>query len=274
MEQILETRDFLVSGERFTICKDPSLDLLRTYPIPEDLEPYYRSEEYLSHKDSASGLLATLYRWVKSYSISRKLRLINRYAGDIKSILDIGAGTGDLLAAAQKRGFRIEGIEPNLHAREQALKKGIHLKPETDYQGKFQIISMWHVLEHLKNPQQEIRQIKDALEDNGTVFIAVPNFNSFDAKYYQEYWAGYDVPRHVWHFSRSAIKKLFEDHRMKLVRTKPMPFDAYYISLLSEKYKHGKMRYLKAFFIGLKSNFHARRSGEYSSLLYIFQKEH
>ena len=272
MEKILETRDFLVSGERFSICKDPSLDLLRTYPIPEDLEPYYKSEEYLSHKDSASGLLATLYRWVKRYSISRKLRLIDRYAGNTKSILDIGAGTGDLLAAAQQKGYRIGGVEPNLQAREQALKKGINLKSDTNDLGKFQIISLWHVLEHLRNPEEQIKKIKDSLEDNGTVFIAVPNFNSFDAKYYQEFWAGYDVPRHVWHFSRSAIQKLFEDHQMRLIRAKPMPFDAFYISLLSEKYKHGKMRYLKAFFIGLKSNFRAWRSGEYSSLLYIFQK--
>ena len=274
MEQILETRDFLVSGERFAICKDSNLDLLKTHPVPEDLGPYYNSDEYLSHKDSSSGFLAALYQWVKKYSIRRKLRLINYYAGNSKSILDIGAGTGDLLAAAKQSGYKIEGVEPNFHARELALKKGIHLKSEIDSQDKFRIISMWHVLEHLRNPQEQIKQIKDSLEDKGTVFIAVPNFNSFDAKYYKEFWAGYDVPRHVWHFSRSAIKKLFEDHQMTLVRTKPMPFDAFYISLLSEKYKHGKMRYLKAFFIGLNSNIHAWRSGEYSSLLYIFQKRH
>ena len=274
MEQIMETKDFLVSGERFSIRRDPDLDLLKTHPIPEDLGPYYNSDEYLSHKDSAQGFLAKLYRWVKNYNTSRKLRLIKRYAKNSRSLLDVGAGTGDLLVSAREAGFIAEGVEPNFHARELALKKGIHLKAELDHQNKFRIITLWHVLEHLKEPKEQIKQIKDLLEDEGTLFIAVPNFNSYDANYYKEYWAGYDVPRHVWHFSKSAIKKLFEDQQMKLVKTKPMPFDAFYISLLSEKYKHGKMRYLKAFYVGIISNLRAIRSGEYSSLLYILQKQH
>ena len=272
MEQILETKDFLVSGERFSICKDPNLDLLQTYPIPEDLEPYYNSKEYLSHKDSAVGVFATLYRWVKKFNTRKKLRLIERYAKDSKSILDIGAGTGDMLVAARQAGFRTAGVEPNAQARELALQKRVSLQTKIKFQDKFQIITLWHVLEHLRNPNEQIKKIKDCLEDKGTLFIAVPNFNSYDAKYYQEHWAGYDVPRHIWHFSRSAIKKLFEEHEMTLVETKPMLFDAYYISLLSEKYKHGKRRYLKAFYVGFKSNLRARRNGEYSSLLYILQK--
>ena len=273
MKQILETKDFLVSGESFSICKDPTLDLLKTDPLPDNLDTYYKSDEYLSHKDSAKGIMATMYSWVKKLSTVKKIRLIKQYANRSLSILDIGAGTGDLLLAARQAGFNVEGVEPNSDARQLARNKGIALQSKIDFPNRFQIITMWHVLEHIKDLDEQITLIKDHLEDNGTLFIAVPNFKSYDAEYYKEFWAAYDVPRHIWHFSKSAIKKLFEDHKMELIRTEPMVFDAYYISLLSEKYKHGKMKFLKAFYIGLKSNLKARKSGEYSSMLYIFQKQ-
>ena len=273
MEQILETKDFLVSGERFIICKDPNMDLLRTAPIPESLEPYYNSEEYLSHKDSARGIIASIYGLVKKYSTAKKIRLIKRYAKNSKSILDIGAGTGDLLAAAKHAGFSTEGVEPNEQARELADRKGIQLKSRIDSENRFQIITLWHVLEHLRNLDEQIELINKRLEEDGTLFIAVPNFRSYDAQYYKEFWAGYDVPRHVWHFSKSAIKELFEKHQMTVIKIKPMIFDAYYISLLSERYKHGKSNFLKALYVGLVSNIRAWKSGEYSSLLYIIKKQ-
>lgn len=273
MEPILETKDYLVSGESFSICKDLHRELLRTSPVPEDLDPYYNSEEYLSHKDSAKGILATLYKWVKKYSTGRKIRLIQSYAKGSKSILDIGAGTGDLLIAARHAGFEVAGVEPNSNARKLALNKELHLEEEINFNQKFQIITLWHVLEHFKDPKDQIRKIKNALKEDGTLFIAVPNFKSYDAEYYREFWAGYDVPRHVWHFSRSSIKDLFEEHQMSIVKIKPMPFDAYYISLLSEKYKHSKPRFLHAIYRGWLSNWRARKNGEYSSLLYILQNQ-
>ena len=273
MEPILETKDFLVSGESFSICKDQDRDWLKTSPIPEDLDPYYDSEEYLSHKDSARGLLATLYGLIKKFSTKRKIKLIQRYAQDSKSILDIGAGTGDLLVAARKEGFQVAGVEPNSNARQLALKKNLQLNQEIDFDQKFKIITLWHVLEHFKEPGNQISRIKKSLKEDGTLFIAVPNYKSYDAEYYGEYWAAYDVPRHVWHFSRSAIQDLFEEHQMTIVETRPMPFDAYYISLMSEKYKHGKHRFFNALYRGWLSNMKARKSGEYSSLLYILQNQ-
>ena len=273
MEPILETKDFLVSGESFSICKVRDRDWLKTSPIPEDLDPYYDSDEYLSHKDSARGLLATLYRWIKNFSTKRKIRLIQRYAKGSKSLLDIGAGTGDLLVAARKDGFQVAGVEPNSNARQLALKKGLHLNQQIDFDQSFQIITLWHVLEHFKEPGNQISRIKNSLKEDGTLFIAVPNYRSYDAEHYGEYWAAYDVPRHVWHFSRSAIKDLFEEHQMTIVETRPMPFDAYYISLMSEKYKHGKHRFFNALYRGWLSNMKARKSGEYSSLLYILQNQ-
>ena len=268
----MTTKDFLVSGKEFRLLRDTSRDLLQTDPVPENLASYYKSKDYISHTDSRKGILASLYQSVKKYTIRRKIKLFNKYAGDNKSLLDIGAGTGDLLLAAKKDGYEAYGTEPDAEAREKAGTKGVVLKESVSFERKFKLISLWHVLEHFPDPDEEIRNIKSYLEDDGTLFVAVPNFNSYDADYYREFWAAYDVPRHLWHFSKYALKKLFQKHQMKIVDIRPMPFDAFYVSLLSEKYRSGKSKYLKAFAVGALSNIKARRSGEYSSLLYIVQK--
>ncbi len=273
MEHFLDTKDFLVSGERFSLMRQPAADLLVTAPRPDHLDSYYQSEEYLSHNDKATGMMATAYRAAKKINLAWKIRLIEKYTGHRKSLLDFGAGTGDLLQAAQKKGYEIAGVEPNAVARNSAAEKGISLDNELPSDKKFQIITLWHVLEHLADPENELGKIKNLLHENGTLFIAVPNFNSYDANYYREFWAAYDVPRHLWHFSKKAMHLLLEKLDMKLETIKPMRFDAYYISLLSEKYRTGSNRYLKAAYRGWKSNMKARRNGEYSSLLYIIRKK-
>lgn len=272
MEHFLRTKDFLVSGEDFELLHDPGKHLLLTSPLPADLAPYYQSEDYISHTDSKKGILALCYQLVKQFSTKKKFRLINRYAGQKKSLLDIGAGTGDFLAAARKNGYDIAGVEPSKGARAKAQNKGILLMDHLEASRRFQIITLWHVLEHIPDPEKEITKIKKLLEEDGALFIALPNFRSYDAEYYKEYWAGYDVPRHIWHFSKEAVKQLVQNHGMEIVETRPMPFDAFYISLLSEKYKNGTHRYFKAFRLGLLSNWKAKRSGQYSSILYIIKK--
>ena len=272
MEYYLKTRDFLNSGEEFQLKLDADKDLLITTPRPENLENYYKSEDYISHTDSKEGFVAKLYQWVKRYSIRKKLRIIEKYADQERSLLDIGAGTGDLLLAARKLGYIVQGIEPNDSARKLAAAKGITLKADLSTSHKFKVITLWHVLEHLPDPVDEIAKLRELLADNGALFIAIPNFRSFDADYYKSYWAGYDVPRHLWHFSRTAIKDLVETCDMEIVETRPMIFDAFYISMLSEKYKTGKNNFLKALYTGFLSNTKAKRTGEYSSLLYIIKK--
>ncbi|MGI9545811.1 MAG: class I SAM-dependent methyltransferase [Flavobacteriaceae bacterium] len=274
MEHFLSTKDFLVSGEEFTLMHDRDRDCLMTSPRVKDLAPYYHSENYISHTDTKKGLLPGLYQLAKKISTGRKIKLINRYAGKEKSLLDIGAGTGEFLVEAVKRGYDIAGVEPNKLARKRAADKGVDLMEELLLDRKFQIITLWHVLEHLPDPDLEIKKIINLLTDKGTLFIAVPNFRSYDAHHYNEYWAAYDVPRHIWHFSQKAIQDLFEAHGMEIVETRPMYFDAYYISMLSEKYKSGRDRYLNAIYNGFLSNWKARNTGEYSSLLYIIQKNH
>jgi predicted SAM-dependent methyltransferase len=133
----------------------------------------------------------------------------------------------------------------------------------------FDVITLWHVLEHLPNLENQLSTFKRLLKSNGTLIIAVPNYKSYDALYYKSFWAAFDVPRHLWHFSEDSISKLVSKQNMRVEKTLPMKFDSYYVSLLSEKYKNGVSNIFNAVRVGWLSNFKAKRSGEYSSLIYI-----
>jgi 2-polyprenyl-3-methyl-5-hydroxy-6-metoxy-1,4-benzoquinol methylase len=272
----ITTKDYLVSGETFDLVLNSDKDILITSPSPqtEDLAKYYESDSYISHTDSQKGAIAFLYQKVKKHALKKKLQLVGQLQKEKGCLLDIGTGTGEFIYEAKKNGWKISGIEPNDGARNLAKKKGVHLENSIDaFVGqKFDVITLWHVLEHLPDLDSTLEKIESLLNENGTVLIAVPNYNSYDAKFYNIYWAAFDVPRHLWHFSQSFMKTLFSP-KLKLVKTKPMLFDSFYVSLLSEKYKSGATFSLKAFFIGLWSNILAWRSSEYSSLIYCYKKQ-
>ncbi|WP_339835563.1 class I SAM-dependent methyltransferase [uncultured Maribacter sp.] len=271
----LKTKDHLVTQETFNLVKDSTYDMLITEPQPKNLDDYYQEENYISHSDDAKSVFEKIYQIVKSYTLRKKIKLINQYSLNGKNILDIGCGTGEFLAYAKNNNWKTFGVEPNIKARQKALEKNLNIveKLELINAEKFNVISLWHVLEHLPNLQEHIVKIKNILSDQGTLIIAVPNYKSYDAAYYKENWAAYDTPRHLWHFSQNSITEIFNEHNFKVVKTLPMHFDSYYVSLLSEKYKNGRTNYLKAIFRGLLSNLNARRSGEYSSLIYILKRE-
>ncbi|GEQ84874.1 methyltransferase [Patiriisocius marinistellae] len=271
----IKTQDYFKSGESFELLFDEHYQMLVTFPQPvnENLEFYYESDDYISHTDTKKGIMPFLYQKVKFYSLNKKIALINSMVPLKGKLLDIGAGTGDFCKAALNKSWDVSGVEPSKKAREIALEKGVPLsKSLADYKGQlFDVITLWHVLEHLPNLDEQIQNIKILLKPNGILIIAVPNYNSYDAMYYKEYWAAYDVPRHLWHFSRESMKVLF-GNSLKLLKIKPMIFDSFYVSLLSEKYKSGSSFSLKALFVGLLSNIKAISSKEYSSLIYCFQK--
>ena len=276
----LVVKDHLVSKEDFKLNFDETLQLFETFPqpSPQELPKYYQSENYISHTDSTKNLLERVYQLVRIYTTKRKVKLINAFAKTSQQLLDIGCGTGEFLKQAQKSSWEITGIEPNDQARGVAnLKVNNSVFPESGLsklnKASFDVITLWHVLEHLPNLDQYIETLSFLLKSKGTLIIAVPNFNSYDAKYYQSFWAAYDVPRHLWHFSQTSIKLLFEAKGFKLKQTLPMKFDAFYVSLLSEKYKNGKTNLFKAFWIGIRSNFKARETNEYSSLIYVLKKD-
>ncbi|MNS16801.1 bifunctional 3-demethylubiquinone-9 3-methyltransferase/ 2-octaprenyl-6-hydroxy phenol methylase [compost metagenome] len=254
---------------------DENLDMLITSPQPslDTLGKYYESVDYISHTDSKRSLFEKAYHFVKNIALKNKLNLINSLQPDKGRILDIGAGTGDFLSVAKDDGWQTVGVEPSDKAKAIAKNKGVSFVEQTAEleSHSFDVITMWHVLEHVPNLDNQIKELKRLLKTNGTLIVAVPNFKSFDAKYYGKFWAAYDVPIHFWHFSKKAIKMLFEKEGMQLVKILPMKFDSFYVALLSEKYKTGKMNFVKAFFIGLQSNWKAGKNLEYSSHIYILK---
>ena len=282
LQPFLKCQDHAVSRETFDLFLDPEKQMLVTVPRPDlnDLPAYYESEDYISHTDSTRTLVDRAYQFVKNYSVKKKLGLINSLVDHEGSILDIGCGTGDFLSVCQKGGWRINGIEPNEKARSIASDKISNEGAVTDvidashktHKESFVVITMWHVLEDVPNLEQFLEQLKLLLKPEGWLIVAVPNFNSYDAKHYREFWAAYDVPRHLWHFSDLSIKQIFQEFDFKVRRILPLVFDSFYVSILSEKYKSGKSNLLKAFRIGLLSNLKARRSRQYSSLIYLIKK--
>ena len=273
-KHFLNVKDYSVSQEIFELLYKEDLDMLITNPQPtlEKLPSYYESVNYISHTDGNKSLFEKMYQFVKSIALKNKLKLINSQSEKGK-ILDIGAGVGDFLADAKNDGWETFGTEPSDKAKAIAIKKGVSFVDNLSQleNNSFDIITMWHVLEHVPELENQISELKRLLKPSGTILIAVPNFNSFDANYYGKFWAAFDIPIHFWHFSKTAIKKLFADQNLDLVKVLPMKFDSFYVSLLSEKYKSGKMNYFKAFYIGLKSNWYGNKNLEYSSHIYVIK---
>lgn len=276
-KHFLTVKDHSVSKEIFDLYYDETLDMLITSPQPdlENLGKYYESEDYISHTDNKRSLFEKAYHFVKNIALKNKLNLINGEQSHKGRILDIGAGTGDFLLTAKNDGWDTVGVEPSERAKNIAIQKGISFVNEiSDLENNsFDVITMWHVLEHVPNLELQIQELKRLLKPTGTLIVAVPNFKSYDAQHYQTFWAAYDVPIHFWHFSKKAIKSLFEKVDMKLEKVLPMKFDSFYVSLLSEKYKTGKMNYISAFFVGLKSNLKASSTKEYSSHIYVLKNK-
>jgi len=277
LDLYLKCKDYTVSRETFSIYIDKESQLLVTTPRPAigDLSRYYDSDEYISHSDSKKSFIDKVYQTVRNYTIKQKVKLINSFNTTNKTVLDIGSGTGDFLMACKQNGWSVDGVEPNNNANKETRKKTFtEISKDISELGKkqFDVITMWHVLEHVPNLNEYISILKKILKPDGILVVAVPNHKSYDATYYKEFWAAYDVPRHLWHFSRLSIDKLFQLANMKVTKTLPMKFDSFYVSLLSEKYKTGKSNFLKAFLIGLRSNLKARSSKEYSSLIYVIKK--
>jgi len=274
----LNCPDHFLTQETFTISKCDKCGFLFTNPRPaaNELPAYYHSSEYISHSNSRHGIQNILYQCVRKYTLSRKYKFIQNYKQG-KHILDIGCATGEFLNYCKNRKWETFGIEPH----EQARKMGISryaLKIEDEVylhklpDASFDVITMWHVLEHVPLLNERIAQLQRLLSPQGILFIAAPNPASADAKLYESFWAAYDVPRHLYHFTQDTIISLFSKHAFELVQKIPMKFDSYYVSMLSEKYMHVRNSFFNGLLNGFISNRSATRSGEYSSLIYAFRK--
>jgi len=271
-------KDYTVSKAEFTIVKCSQCNFTFTNPIPLESEigKYYESEEYISHSNSNKGLVNSIYQSVRNYTLKRKLSLIKTLSSK-KSLLDIGSGTGEFLNVCKTNGYHVQGIEPSKTGRDQA-KENFNLNIEEESyipkikDNSIDIITMWHVLEHVYNLNERIGEIVRILKSDGVLIVAVPNLDSYDAKKYKEHWAAYDVPRHLYHFNPKSITTLFEKHGFILEKTLPMRFDSFYVSMLSEKYRSGKQNLINAFLTGLKSNIIGNSEKTYSSQIYVLKK--
>ncbi len=274
----ISSHDHFLTGEEFHIvqCSDCSLMITNPRPPADSMPHYYRSEEYISHSNTSKGLINRVYKLVRNYSLDKKVALVKRYQGKGR-VLDIGCGTGHFLQRLARHGYQVYGVEPEPSARSFATEQfNLNVFPDlkslTDEFSEFRTITLWHVLEHVAHLDAYLLSIKKVLHPEGTLIIALPNPESHDARHYHEYWAAFDLPRHLYHFTRKSMKKLSHKFGFDLLQILPMKFDAYYISMLSEKYKRGKNHYPKAFFTGLKSNLEARRhENNYSSLIYVLK---
>lgn len=270
--------DYSVSQESFAIMKCSNCGLLVTSPRPgkDDIGSYYQSDDYISHTNQANNLINWVYKLARNYTLRKKFALIKRLASK-KSILDYGCGTGHLLNYIQQNNtWKTMGIEPDEMARTIAISdhdlnivSSISDLPDK----KFGIITLWHVLEHVHDLNETIQALKKHLSKSGSLVIAVPNHESLDQQIYQQQWAAYDVPRHLYHFNQLTIKELMKYHKFTLEETIPMKLDAYYVSMLSEKHKSGKINYFRSIVNGWKSNTWAKKNNKnYSSLIYIFKQ--
>ena len=280
VEKIIITQDFLITNKKFKIIKDKETNVLKTSPVPKekDMSLYYDTEAYASYQEKPNNLVSLLYMGVRKISLKSKTRLVSAISLKAGDLLDFGCGLGGFLSAARARGWSSCGIEPNQKARTKAenTSGGVVFSTTREAQKtnkKYDVITLWHSLEHVVDLKKTLTFLYSATKKKGKVVVAVPNHQSFDAKHYKKYWAAYDTPRHIWHFDQNSITNLFKKQGFVLERKHRMMWDAFYISILSEKHKRSRMVYFRAAIIGAVSNFLSLFTGESSSITYVFAKE-
>jgi len=277
-------KDHSISGETFNVSICNKCQFLFTNPRPtlRNINKYYESEEYISHTNKTVNPIQLIYKIVRFYTMKSKIGLVKSLTKN-RRLFDFGCGTGTFLKACKKSGFTISGFEPNKGANQIASLETnstiFENLSDVPSEERFDVITLWHVLEHVHELNETIKLLFDILKPGGHLIFALPNPNSFDAKHYKEYWAGYDVPRHLYHFSEKNIVQLASNHKLKYIRKVPMKFDSYYVSHLSNKYIQKEKKEFslinnikESIALGYKSNRKAAFNSEYSSSIYIFIK--
>jgi len=279
---LMHSKDYSLTGESFQIIQCAHCNLKYTDPIPtkEAIGPYYNFPTYISHTDDQSGLINKIYHRVRTRTLAQKTKWVQSlFTGYKGHLLEVGAGTGAFAHAMSKKGWEITALEPDAASRERAFNNySIQVEPidalHLLHENKYDVITLWHVLEHVHDLNEYMACFYKLLKPNGRLIIAVPNYNSYDAGYYKKYWAAYDVPRHLYHFSPRSMNFLTKKFNMELVQIKPMWFDSFYVSLLSERYKKsGVFGMIRAVIIGCISNLLALKNNDRaSSIVYEIKK--
>ncbi len=278
LKSLFKVKDESVSKEYFDIvhCEECTVRFTQDAPVASAIERYYQSEEYISHSNTNKGVVNKVYHWVRKITLRNKEGIITKYARkNTGKLLDYGAGTGSFVHHMQTKGWQVTGLEPSAVARANAQKQyGVNLLDASHLfhlpSASFDVITLWHVLEHVHELQATVARLQNLLKPGGVLFIAVPNYTSFDADFYQAGWAAYDVPRHLYHFSPRSMHVLMALHQMNIRKELPMWFDSTYVSMLSEQYLTGKKSLFKAAVVGMQSNSKALFNAEKtSSVIYV-----
>ena len=279
LSHYLTSTDHLVSHNNFEIlrCNDCNFLFTQDVPSPQAIGAYYESLHYSPHH-AMSGLMGSIYVMARRVMLRRKAQMVHLYATHTGTLLDIGAGCGHFLSLMQKRGWMVAGCEQSETARQMAQSLfGLSLAGDVwsaQYDtGAFDVITLWHAMEHIHDLHGLWSRLRQWLAADGTLVVAVPNCSSADARHYGCNWAAWDVPRHLWHFSPDAFSALAAQHGFRVVAIHRLPLDVYYISLMSEQYRNEKFGLLSAIWhsllFNIRSTFHIQ---ETSSLIYILRR--
>lgn len=279
LKEFLITKDYFFSGEEFTLSKCNSCGFVFTNPVPdkEHIGQYYKTEKYLSHNSDGGNLISKLYNFIRDINLGRKYKLVSSFKNTAK-VLDIGCGTGEFLGYLKTKNYNVVGVEPDENARKFAEKKNkIEVFPEEQLDkfksNSFEVISMWHVLEHVYNPEERLKLVYNLLQKDGVFINAIPMIDSPDAIQHGKFWAGIDVPRHLHHFSANTFELLAKNCGFEIIRKQAMKFDSYYVSWLSRQAKGQSLALLRAAFDGLASNIKADSNKNYSSMIFVLKKK-
>lgn len=290
-EKFMTCKDHYASGEEFDLykCKNCGFLFTQNFPVEAEIGKYYDTPDYISHTNTRKGIMNKIYHRVRQKMFKEKARIIAKglpYGSGI--LLDIGSGTGHFIDYMfHQLNWEAIGLEKNEQAREYARKE---LKVEVyetmekvtkslddgDPSGliPINVVTMWHSMEHIEDLNETWKAIDKLLEPEGKLIIAVPNYTSADAQKYGNLWAAYDVPRHLWHFTPETMKKFGEKHGFVLTEQYPMPFDAFYVSMLSEKYKKSLFPFLRGMISGTQAWRKSKKHPELSSsVIYVFRKQ-
>ena len=271
--------DLVATSELFNMLECKGCSFLFTNPRPDsnEISKYYKSDNYISHSSESAGLIFSIYKIVRDYGIKQKLRLIKSFNSS-GNLLDIGCGLGYFLNGATNDGsFNTTGVDTSDDAVKYVKEHfGISVQNDSALNefnaSSFDVITMWHVLEHVHDLSGRVKQLSRLIKPDGTLFIAVPNSGSWDAGFFKEKWDAYDVPRHLYHFNQKSFKLLMEKNGFKIIETKPLFFDAPYVSMRSAKHAGWPFSFIVGGVIGLISNLMALNNKNYSSLLFVVKK--
>ena len=276
-KHFISAKDHNVSNDSFNVVECCSCGFRFTNPKPSEttIGKYYQSNDYISHTSSKKGLFNFVYHLIRNYQLKKKEKLISLFNEKGKTLLDFGSGTGEFLNYCQEKSWKVVGVEPEKKAAEFAQKNyNLCIEDVSSFfsfdEEKFDVITLWHVLEHVYDLNKYLNHFQKVLKKNGIIVLGLPNCNSHDAKYYKENWVAWDLPIHLYHFTKKDIKKLAKKHGFVLEEVFPLVFDSFYISMLSQK-KKGKSKFL-GLWRGFVSNLKAKKTGEFSSHIYVLRK--